>query len=163
VAQAGDRRAAITAVILRVSKHAAPLADVNVAAVPEGGGVTITPLQCQYRHLSERKRMRHLARLDPPYLEQEDMKRFVIERELPGVGRMNGEQLKGAAATSNDALGKLAGEVQWVHSYVADDKTFCIYLAESEADVKEHARLSGFPANKITEVRSIIDPISGNT
>lgn len=91
------------------------------------------------------------------------MKRFVIERELPGVGSMNGEQLKGAAATSNDALGKLAGKVQWVHSYVADDKTFCIYLAESEADVKEHARISGFPANKVTEVRSVIDPITGST
>jgi hypothetical protein len=88
------------------------------------------------------------------------MKRYVIERNLPGVGSLNGEQLKGAAATSNGALAKLAGKVQWVQSYVADDKTFCIYLADSEATVQEHAKLSGFPANKVTEVRGIIDPMT---
>lgn len=88
------------------------------------------------------------------------MKRFVIERNLPGVGGLNGEQLKGAAAKSNDALAKLAGKVQWVQSYVADDKTFCIYLAESEAVVQDHARLSGFPATKVSEVRNIIDPMT---
>ena len=88
------------------------------------------------------------------------MKRYVIERNLPGVGKMDREQLKGAAATSNDALAKLAGKAQWEQSYVVDDKTFCIYLAESEAAVQEHARLSGFPANKVTEVRTIIDPMT---
>jgi len=76
------------------------------------------------------------------------MKRFVIERNLPGVGAMNHEQLKGAAETSNGALAKLAGRVQWMHSYVADDKTFCIYVAENEHLVQEHARLSGFPRTK---------------
>lgn len=88
------------------------------------------------------------------------MKRYVIERSLPGVGQMNGKELKGAAETSNCALAKLAGQVQWVHSYVADDKTFCIYLAESEEAVKQHAKLSGFPASKITEVKNIIDPMT---
>jgi hypothetical protein len=88
------------------------------------------------------------------------MKRYVIERELPGVGAMNGEQLKGAAATSNQALAELAGRAQWVQSFVADDKTFCIYLADSEAAVQEHARISGFPANKVTEVRNMIDPLT---
>jgi hypothetical protein len=88
------------------------------------------------------------------------MKRYVIERNLPGVGKMNREQLKGAAATSNDALAKLSGKVQWVQSYVVDDKTFCIYLADSDASVQEHSRLSGFPANKVTEVRAIIDPVT---
>jgi hypothetical protein len=88
------------------------------------------------------------------------MKRYVIERDLPGVGGLNREQLKGAAATSNGALDKLAGKVQWVHSYVVDDKTFCIYLAESESAVKDHARLSGFPATKVSEVRGIIDPMT---
>jgi hypothetical protein len=88
------------------------------------------------------------------------MKRYVIERDLPGIGGMNRAQLKGAAATSNDALAKLAGKVQWEHSYVVDDKTFCIYLAENEAAVREHAKLSGFPATKITEVRTIIDPLT---
>ena len=86
------------------------------------------------------------------------MKRFVIERDLPGVGALNQTQLKGAAETSNGALAKLAGRVQWVHSYVVDDKTFCIYVAEDEGLVHEHAKLSGFPASKVTEVRGIIDP-----
>ena len=86
------------------------------------------------------------------------MKRFVIERDIPGVGGLNAEQLKGAAATSNAALAKLGGKVQWVESMVVDDKTFCIYLAESEDMVREHARLSGFPASKITEATTIIDP-----
>src|SRR5215510_3502862 len=91
------------------------------------------------------------------------MKRYVIERDLPGVGAMNRTQLKDAAATSNDALAKLAGKVQWDHSYVVDNKTFCIYLAESEAAVREHAKLSGFPATKVTEVKSIIDPLTANS
>lgn len=88
------------------------------------------------------------------------MKRYVIERSLPGVGAMSPEQLKAAAATSNAALAKLAGQVQWIQSFVADDKTFCIYLAESEAAVRDHAGLSGFPATRITEVRTIIDPMT---
>jgi hypothetical protein len=88
------------------------------------------------------------------------MKRYVIERDLPGVGKMSRDQLKGAAATSNKALAKLAGKVEWEHSYVVDDKTFCVYRAESEAAVQEHAKLSGFPANKVTEVRAIIDPMT---
>jgi len=88
------------------------------------------------------------------------MKRYVIERSIPGVGKLNREQLKGAAVTSNDALAKLPGKVQWEHSYIVDDKTFCIYLAENEAAVQEHAKLSGFPANKVTEVRTVIDPMT---
>jgi len=88
------------------------------------------------------------------------MKRYVIERDLPGVGGMTRAQLKDAAATSNDALAKLAGKAQWEHSYVVDDKTFCIYLADSEASVRRHAELSGFPASKVTEVRTIIDPMT---
>ena len=88
------------------------------------------------------------------------MKRYVIERAIPGVGTMDAEQLRGAAATSNTALAQLSGRAQWVQSFVADDKTFCIYLADSEAAVNEHARLSGFPATKVTEVRGIIDPMT---
>ena len=86
------------------------------------------------------------------------MKRYIIERDIPGVGKLNGEELKGAAAKSNEALAKLAGKAQWLESFVVDDKTFCVYLAENEAAVHEHAKLSGFPANKVTEVRNIIDP-----
>jgi len=90
------------------------------------------------------------------------MKRYVIERDIPGVGGMNREQLKGAAAKSNDALAKLSGKAQWQHSYVVDNKTFCIYLAENEEAIREHAKISGFPASKITEVRNVIDPTTQN-
>lgn len=89
------------------------------------------------------------------------MKRYVIERELPGVGSMDGNELTAAASTSNEALTRLAGKAQWVQSFVADDKTFCIYLAEDEQAVYEHSKLSGFPATKITEVRGVIDPMTG--
>jgi Protein of unknown function (DUF4242) len=88
------------------------------------------------------------------------MKRYVSERDIAGVGQLNGEQLKGAAATSNGALAQLRGKAQWVQSFVVDDKTFCIYLAENEAAVQEHAKLSGFPASKVSEVRSVIDPMT---
>ena len=88
------------------------------------------------------------------------MNRYVIERNIPGVGTFDARKLQQAAATSNAALAKLAGKVQWVHSYVVDDKTFCIYLAENESAVKEHAQLSGFPATKVSEVRGIIDPMT---
>jgi hypothetical protein len=91
------------------------------------------------------------------------MKKFVIERDLPGVGGMNGEELCGAAAKSNEALSQLAGKVQWQHSYVTGDKTFCVYLAESEGAIQEHAELSGFPANTITEVTTVIDPTTANS
>ena len=86
------------------------------------------------------------------------MKRYLIERELPGVGSMSGQELAQAATKSNGALAELSSKVQWVHSYVTDNKTFCVYLAQNEAAVKEHARLSGFPANKVTEISAIIDP-----
>jgi hypothetical protein len=88
------------------------------------------------------------------------MKQYVIERDIPGVGGLTGEQYQGVAVKSNDALAKLAGKAQWVHSYVADNKTFCIYLAEDEAAVREHARISGFPATKVTEVTEVIDPMT---
>jgi Nickel responsive protein SCO4226-like len=88
------------------------------------------------------------------------MKRYVIERDLPGVGSLDRAQLKGLAATSNSALAKLLGKVQWVQSFIADDKSFCIYLADSEASVREHSRLSGFPVSKITEARTVLDPMT---
>jgi hypothetical protein len=89
------------------------------------------------------------------------MKRYIIERDIPGVGGLAGPQLKGAAETSNAALARLSPKVQWVQSFVAADKTFCVYLAEGEEIIREHARLSGFPASKITEVRGVIDPTTG--
>ena len=89
------------------------------------------------------------------------MKKYIIEREIPGVGSMSGAELCGAARTSNDALVQLAPSVQWQHSYVTGDKTFCVYLANSEHDIRKHSELSGFPANRITEVTTTIDPTTG--
>ena len=86
------------------------------------------------------------------------MKKYVIERAIPGVDKLGGTELKGATATSNSALAQLAPRVQWLESFVAADKTFCIYLAEDEAAIEDHARLSGFPATRITEVVRMIDP-----
>jgi hypothetical protein len=91
------------------------------------------------------------------------MKRYLIEREIPKVGSFAKTQLRDASKTSNSALSKLAPRVQWDHSYVAANKTFCVYLAESEADIHEHAKLSGFPATVITEITTIIDPTTANT
>ena len=86
------------------------------------------------------------------------MKKYVIERAIPGVDKLGSTELKGAAATSKSALAQLAPRVQWLESFVATDKTFCIYLAEDEAAIQDHARLSGFPATRITEVVRMIDP-----
>ena len=86
------------------------------------------------------------------------MKRYIIERDLPAVGQLKGTELSAAAAKSNSALAELKGSAQWVQSFVAADKTFCVYLASDERAIHEHARISGFPASKITEVPGIIDP-----
>jgi enamine deaminase RidA (YjgF/YER057c/UK114 family) len=87
------------------------------------------------------------------------MKKYLIEREIPKVGDLQGEQLRQAAETSNNALAKIGSdEIQWVESYVADNKTFCIYLAQDESVIRKHAELSGFPADKITEIGKVISP-----
>jgi hypothetical protein len=84
--------------------------------------------------------------------------KFVIERDIPKVGTFEWEQSRHAAAKSNDALRQLGPDIQWVESYVADNKTFCVYLAKDEAIIRKHAEISGFPATKITEVKRMIDP-----
>ena len=86
------------------------------------------------------------------------MKAYMIERDIPGVGEMNSDELCGAATTSNAALANLAPRVQWQHSYVTGDKTFCIYLAQDEEAIHEHAKQSGFPASKVTPITGTIDP-----
>lgn len=90
------------------------------------------------------------------------MRRFIIERDLPAVGSLEREELRAAAAKSNEALSQLAPDVQWIESYVADDKTFCVYLAADEAMIRKHSELSGFPANRITEIRRSIDPTTAS-
>ena len=86
------------------------------------------------------------------------LRKFIIERDIPKVGSLQREQLRGAAAKSNEALRELAPDIQWQESYVADNKTFCVYLAKDEGVIRKHAEISGFPASKITEVRKMIDP-----
>jgi hypothetical protein len=86
------------------------------------------------------------------------MRKFIIERELPAIGSAERQALREAAQKSNSVLKQLGPDIQWVESYVAADKTFCVYLAQDEAIIKKHAEISGFPANKITEVRRMIDP-----
>jgi len=84
--------------------------------------------------------------------------RFVIERDIPGASKMTPEQLRDAAAKSNSVLRDLGPDIQWVQSYVAGDKIYCVYNAPSEELIREHARKSGFPANRITPVAAVIDP-----
>jgi triacylglycerol esterase/lipase EstA (alpha/beta hydrolase family) len=86
------------------------------------------------------------------------LKKFIIERDIPKVGTFDREQLRQAAAKSNEVLRQLGPDIQWVESYVADNKTFCVYLAKDEAIIRKHAEISGFPANKITAVKKMIDP-----
>lgn len=86
------------------------------------------------------------------------MKRYVIERMIPGIGSKTAEEYREAAAVSNEALARLAPRVQWVHSYFAGDMTYCVYLAEDPEDIRRHAELSGFPANKITQIKVVVDP-----
>ncbi len=86
------------------------------------------------------------------------LRRFIIERDIPQVGSLEREALRGAAAKSNEALRQLGPDIQWVESYVAGDKTFCVYLAKDEAIIRKHSEISGFPATTITEIRKTIDP-----
>ncbi len=87
------------------------------------------------------------------------MKRYVIERDIPGIGNFSREQFRDISAKSLDALAKLTG-IQWVQSYVAENKTFCVYLADSEDLIREHSRLAGFPVTKVTVVLTVIDPMT---
>ena len=86
------------------------------------------------------------------------MPKFVIERQVPGAGKLTAEDLKGMAAKSCDVLREMGPRALWQHSYVTDDKIYCVYIADSEQDVLEHAKKGGFPANTVNAVRAVIDP-----
>ncbi len=86
------------------------------------------------------------------------MPKFVIEREIPGAGKLTAEQLNRISKTSCSVLKSMGPQIQWVQSFVTDDKVYCVYIAPDEASVREHAALGGFPANSVAQVRSVIDP-----
>jgi len=86
------------------------------------------------------------------------MPKYVIERDIPGAGRLSGQELASISQKSCAVLRGLGPEVQWLHSYVTDDKIYCVYIAPSAELIAEHARQGGFPANRISEVRTVIDP-----
>lgn len=89
------------------------------------------------------------------------MPKFIIERNVPQAGEFTPEMLKAMSKKSREVLCTLGSEIQWIHSYVAGDKIYCIYMAPSEELILEHARLGGFPANNITKISSVIDPMTG--
>lgn len=88
------------------------------------------------------------------------MKQFVIEREIPNAGQLTDEQLREVSLKSLESLQQLGPQIQWLHSYVTENKIYCVYLAPDEDTVQEHARLTGIPANRISAVRRLLDPIN---
>jgi hypothetical protein len=88
------------------------------------------------------------------------MRRYVIERDLPGLGGFSSQQLQAASQASRAALQSLGTSIQWEHSYVTADRMYCVYLADNEQLVREHAKRGGFPATRVTEVKTVIDPLT---
>jgi len=86
------------------------------------------------------------------------MPKYVIEREIPGAGKLSAEELQGISQKSCGVLREMGPQIQWVESFVTDDKVYCVYIAPNEAAVRQHAQKGGFPANRIAEIRSVIDP-----
>ena len=89
------------------------------------------------------------------------MPKYVIERLIPGAGKLTADELKAISMRSCDVLNQLGPKIQWIQSYVTDNKIYCVYIAPDEAMVRKHAEMGGFPANRISEVRTIIDPTTG--
>jgi len=88
------------------------------------------------------------------------MPKFIIEREIPGASRLTAEQLKAISQKSRDVLTKLGTEIQWIQSYVAGDKIYCVYLAPNEDIIQKHAQLGGFPANLVCRISTVIEPLT---
>lgn len=86
------------------------------------------------------------------------MPKYIIEREIPGAGKLSPQELKAVSQKSCGVLRQMGPQIQWVQSYVADDKIYCVYIAPNEQMLREHAQRGGFPANQISEVKSVIDP-----
>ena len=90
------------------------------------------------------------------------MPKYVIERLIPGAGKMSAEELKAISMRSCEVLNQLGPRIQWIHSYVTDNKIYCVYIAPNEEIVREHARLGGFPANHVSAVKTLIDPTTAD-
>jgi hypothetical protein len=88
--------------------------------------------------------------------------KFIIERDMPGVGQLTADDLRGASQKSNKVIADLGPEIKWLHSYVTNDKLYCVYIAPDEDIIYEHARCGGFPANSVTRIETIIDPSTGD-
>jgi hypothetical protein len=95
-------------------------------------------------------------------VERGAMHKYVIERDLPGAGKLSASELQAASQKSREVLRTMGTKIQWVQSYVTDDKLYCVYLAENEADIRSHAKAAGFPANRISRIKTIIDPTSAD-
>jgi hypothetical protein len=91
------------------------------------------------------------------------MPKYVIEREIAGAGKLSPEELRGISEKSCGVLHDLGPQIQWVESYVTDDKIYCVYIAPNEKMIREHAERGGFPANRVSEVRAVIDPTTAET
>ena len=89
------------------------------------------------------------------------MPKFVIEREIPGLGNMSDEEIRKVSRKSNEVLAALGPQIQWLHSYVTGDKLYCVYLSPNEEMIREHAKRGGFPANRVSAVKRLIDPTTG--
>ena len=90
------------------------------------------------------------------------MPKYVTEREIPGAGKLSHQELQAISQKPCQVLSKMGPQIQWVQSYVTDDKVYCVYIAPDEETVREHARQGGFPANRVSEVRSVIDPTTAS-
>jgi hypothetical protein len=88
------------------------------------------------------------------------MPQYVIEREIPGAGQMSEAEIQAVALKSLEVLGELGPKIRWLHSYVTDNKIYCVYLAADEAAIQEHAKRGGFPANRISKVKKLVDPVN---
>jgi hypothetical protein len=88
------------------------------------------------------------------------MPKYLIERDIPGAGQLTAEELRGVSQKSCSVLNRLGPQIQWVQSYVTDDKVYCVYIAPNEDIIRQHAQEGGFPANRISEIRTVIDPVT---
>jgi Protein of unknown function (DUF4242) len=118
------------------------------------------------RQPSSRRMLQHTGRralrdTEEASVKEVAMPKYVIERELPGAGKLTPQELKGISQKSCQVLRNLGPEIQWVQSFVTDDKLYCVYVAPNAEMIHEHAQRGGFPADRITEVRSVIDPTTG--